>query len=396
LQLSSDYQAFRIGEEGDLFSHNVIEKRGVRPVFYLESNVIASTGNGSYDEPFMIETKTIENNLQVEASLKNNVITGNVTKGSYNLYKYCINDSATSTEGCTWKNVESKTITETLSEVDNYTMHVMDKSGHIAHSNTVSLKSFADLLVASNELWDSGLEDDGLRYVGSGAYNSETTPSNFICFGTTSSEECKANEDKYMYRIIGVFQDEEGNEHLKLVKFKQLGAYEWNLDNTEVNWKDSSLYENINGTEFLENTSYSYLQENAWLNKISNWRWTAVNTKGDSTVDYYKNSIMTPSNIYLHEMNKSTKTSSIGEWTNPTGKIGLIYVSDYVLSLGDTALSITGSTSNNAELFQIVYEPLVLTERLLSQFNFHHCTQQDYIIQLFWYMLFLNIQWKQR
>ena len=33
-----------------------------------------------------------------------------------------------------------------------------------------------------------------------------------------------------------------------------------------------------------------------------------------------------------------------GEWTNPTGKIGLMYVSDYALSLGSSALALTVST----------------------------------------------------
>ena len=65
---------------------------------------------------------------------------------------------------------------------------------------------------------------------------------------------------------------------------------------------------------------------------------------------------MTPSNIYLHEMNRSSKTNNIGVWTYPLGKIGLIYASDYVLSLGAEALAITGdedqvitgSTKDNA------------------------------------------------
>ena len=47
-------------------------------------------------------------------------------------------------------------------------------------------------------------------------------------------------------------------------------------------------------------------------------------------------------------MNRSSKTSSIGEWANPTAKIGLMYASDYTLSLGSSALAITGSTSSNA------------------------------------------------
>ena len=199
-------------------------------------------------------------------------------------------------------------------------------------------------------LWSSGLEGDGLRYVGSGSYNSETTPDNFICFGTTSMDECKANENKYMYRIIGVFPDEEGNQHLKLRKFKQLISKPWNDTAEDKNWRESTLYTDLNGTGFLGNTTYSYLQDKTWSNKIVNWKWTAVNTltKSDSGPHYYTGTTMTPENIYLHEMNLSTKTNNIGEWTYPTGKIGLIYASDYVLSLGDEALALIGSTSKNA------------------------------------------------
>ena len=198
-------------------------------------------------------------------------------------------------------------------------------------------------------LWSSGLEGDGLRYVGSGAYNGATTPSNFICFGTTSASECKANEEKYMYRIIGVFPDEQGNQHLKLRKFKQLGLQKWHSPNKDKNWGESTLYTELNGSYFLGNTTYSYLQDDSWSNKIENWKWTAVNTltHSNSGPNYYNSSTMTPANIYLHEMNRSTKTSIVGEWTYPTGKIGLIYASDYVLSLGDEALAITGSTYDN-------------------------------------------------
>ena len=198
-------------------------------------------------------------------------------------------------------------------------------------------------------LWSSGLEGDGLRYIGSGAYNGDTTPSNFICFGTTDKAECKANEDKYMYRIIGVFPDEQGNQHLKLRKFKQLEKKAWHSTNEDKNWGESTLYTELNGSYFLENTTYDYLQNATWSDKIVEWKWTAVNTKtySDKGPSYYNGSTMTPANIYLHEMNRSTKTSEVGEWTYPEGKIGLIYASDYVLSLGDEALAITGSTSSN-------------------------------------------------
>ena len=218
-------------------------------------------------------------------------------------------------------------------------------------------KDFAQFLVDNNTrvdgLWSSGLEGDGYRYVGSGAYNSETTPSNFICFGTTDKTECKNNEAKYMYRIIGVFEGADGNQHLKLISLKQLSStYAWNDTNADVNWGSSTLFRGLNGSYFLTNTTYDYLQNNTWLNKIEDWTWNAVNTKtySDSGPDYYNS--LSPSQIYLHEMNRSSKTSSIGEWTNPTAKIGLMYASDYTLSLGSSALTITGGTYDNRAILK--------------------------------------------
>ena len=214
--------------------------------------------------------------------------------------------------------------------------------------------TFAQNLIDSDNLWQSGLEGDGYRYTGGDAVGTSANPNNFICFGTTDKTECTANQDKYMYRIIGVFADSNGNNHVKLIKYKQLGAYEWNSDNqTVVPWKNTDMYKGLNGSYFLTNTTYDYLQDTTWSNRIENWTWSAVNTKtydGSSGPNY--NDGLTPSQIYLHEMNGSTKTSAVGSWTNPVAKIGLMYASDYTLSLGSNALAITGSTSTNSEILK--------------------------------------------
>ena len=207
----------------------------------------------------------------------------------------------------------------------------------------------SEKLIASGELWSSGLEGDGYRYVGRGAYNSETTPSNFICFGTSDKTECKNNEAKYMYRIIGVFPDNNGNQHLKLISLKQLGAYAWNVDDTtDTDWADSDMYAGLNGSYFLTNTAYDYLQNETWLNKIEDWTWSAVNTKtySNSGLDYYS---ITTEVMYLHEMNATSKENYcgacvIGEWSTPTAKIGLMYASDYQMSLGSSAVSYTSES----------------------------------------------------
>ena len=211
--------------------------------------------------------------------------------------------------------------------------------------------TIAEQLIDSGNLWQSGLEGDGYRYVGSGAVGTSTNPNNFICFGTNDKATCTANQDKYMYRVLGVFSDANGENHVKLIKYKQLGEYEWNADFlTDISWENSNMYKGLNGSYFLTNTTYDYLQNTTWSNKIENWTWSAVNTKtwdGSNGPDYSYS--LTPSQIYSHEMNRSTKTSTVGEWTTPIAKIGLMYASDYTLSLGSSALVITGSTSDNGD-----------------------------------------------
>ena len=207
--------------------------------------------------------------------------------------------------------------------------------------------TLVEQLIASGNLWQSNLEGDGYRYTGSGAVGTSTNPNNFICFGTTDKTECTANQDKYMYRIIGVFSDANGDNHVKLIKYKQLSStYKWNDTNADVNWDDSTLYASMNGAGFLTNTTYDYLQNTTWTNRIENWIWSAVNTKTTSNSGPDYSSGLKTEQIYLHEMNRSTKVSKIGEWTTPSEKIGLMYISDYALSLGSSALELLGSSSS--------------------------------------------------
>ena len=228
------------------------------------------------------------------------------------------------------------------------TITITPKSGNAGFSCDTSAPTAAEELIASGELWSSGLEGDGYRYTGSGAYNSETTPSNFICFGTSDKTECKNNEAKYMYRIIGTFEGSDGKQHLKLISLKQLGAYAWHSSNSGINWGASSLFKSLNGSGFLTNTTYDYLQNSTWLNKIEDWTWSAVNTltESNSGPNYYD---ITTEAMYLHEMNRTGKTSSVGAWTTPVAKIGLMYASDYQMSLGSSSLNYT-TTMNYSTL----------------------------------------------
>ena len=280
--------------------------------------------------------------------------------------------------------------------------------------------TFAEELIDSDELWESGLTGDGYRYTGTGnicKYNNGTyqtygemecktlynirrttnssgkitdttyetgiptsnasftyevtatfepestdssgVPNNFVCFGTTDKDTCLNNKDKYLFRIIGVFKDSNGENHVKLIKFVQLAYTKWNDEDFDGTWGESTLFSSLNGSTYLDNTSYI---ESSWKSKIADWTWTSVNTllyKSNGVSYYYT----TPKGVYEHEMLKASSSGvlcanssdtdgtvdrcKIGEWSNATGKIGLMYASDYALSLGDTALNMTGGTYTN-------------------------------------------------
>ena len=237
-----------------------------------------------------------------------------------------------------------------------------DKENNKASVNTTNTSycylyfSIPPYASQKSEMWDSPLEGDGYRYVGE-------NPNNYICFGTTDKTTCTNNMDLYMYRIIGIFEDSDGKEHLKLIKKETLNtSYKWHSDyQTSVDWGDSDLYKGLNGDYFLNNKYYSYMQDTTWTEKIVEWDYIATNTLTDESlgIDYVSN---TPKSIYLHELNRSTKTNqtcyrndstiadcSVGEWKEVSAKIGLMYVSDYMLSLGSITLDV--STLNTGWMY---------------------------------------------
>ena len=405
------FLAWYVDIDGCVNSNDVLYEYGVRPVFYLTKNVTA-LGAGSLENPFIItdDMGTTSTLLKLSLSASGSTLTTTITKRTGNLNKYCINNKA-SINDCEWKSVTSTTISYNMTSEGTYYAHVIDDAGYIAHSSYTYKKAIplTEHLIASGNLWQSGLEGDGYRYTGTGvtcsydsgnyigvANNQYTTPTcptlynytrttiasgatdnytystycpkgnssytysctelqgtifntvipnNFICFGTIDKSECTANQDKYMYRVLGVFSDANGDNHVKLIKYKQLGSkYAWNSDETvDVSLDNSELYEGLNGNYFLTNTTYDYLQSAKWSNRIENWTWSAVNTKTNTNNGPYYYDITTQQ-IYLHEMNRIGKSSTVGEWTNPVAKIGLMYASDYQMSLGASALELTGSS----------------------------------------------------
>ena len=331
------YHAWGIGAGGYVYTDYTFNSNYVRPTFYLNNNQTVSSGTGSIDNPIILSQLEI-NELSIKVNNSGPTLTATITKGIGKSLKYCINNKLEIND-CKWKSVTTSTIIYEMPKNGKYYVHVIDDAGYIANSYVIY--SFADLLVNKGEMWQSGLEGDGYRYVGTGSYNSASTPSNFVCFGTDDKSTCTSNPDDYMYRIIGIFDNK-----IKLIKLTSLSKNYIYDDNTIV---VPGFYHLDIASSINDKTLYSYMQDNHWYNMLSSYyddTFVDTLTVDENGPNYYNS--VTPTEIYLHETNRSTKSNTIGSWdTTYNKKISLMRASDYVLSLGETAKSMTTGTYSN-------------------------------------------------
>ena len=198
-----------------------------------------------------------------------------------------------------------------------------------------------------------------------GTYTDVTN--NYICFGTSITEECTKNIDRYMYRIIGYATDNDGATNtkagqLKLIKKEALEEpMQWHYNyNDNVNWFQSDLYKRISTKEYLQN---SYYVPSGWENKIADhtwWTgdvvWTSKGAWQDGAAVYKIETGKEPSDYYVLNMetgtlkshvtncvnqedpycNEDIKYDNIQErWTvHQSAKAGLTNLSDYYLAYG--------------------------------------------------------------
>ncbi|MBQ7031501.1 MAG: hypothetical protein IJN13_03910 [Bacilli bacterium] len=183
-----------------------------------------------------------------------------------------------------------------------------------------------------------------------------TTANNYICFGTSDKNTCVNETNKYMYRIIGITEDEK----IKLLKDSTLNTlYYWHNDNTdEVIWPNSDLYKGLNGIDgasysnmFINNSNFTYLNtSNMWYKKILFFDWKY----GSFFLDN-KNGI----EIFELEENLIDSVNS---------KIGLMYASDYYLAYDNSIIYYnSGESEHNPGSWLSAFNS---TERLLSYYGY--------------------------
>ncbi len=132
--------------------------------------------------------------------------------------------------------------------------------------------------------------DNSYRYA-------EANPNNYVCFGSDAAI-CPSDN---LYRIIGVFDDE-----VKLIKATSYGNYAWTSIGSNV-WSASSIRTTLN-------TTYYNTLDTIWQNKIATHTWKVGGIASNS---------ITPKETYDVEVGSSSSSTT---WS---GKIGLMYVSDY-------------------------------------------------------------------
>ena len=217
-------------------------------------------------------------------------------------------------------------------------------------SATDTLIALYDKETKTNNISTSGLfiddtKDVNLRYTGA-------TLNNYVIFGN----------DNELWRIVGIFNitDSDGNttRKLKIVRDSALGAYSWDSKlNSETNdyrgindWTDADLMKELNG-DYLDTTltanktnwynstwdlttrkpvlrqtgvfDYTTVIKQKYQNMISNSVWNIGGNGYTGSAPYTLN-LLTQ---YNRERNTITYQNS--RPTTWTGKVGLIYASDY-------------------------------------------------------------------
>jgi len=160
----------------------------------------------------------------------------------------------------------------------------------------------------------------------------DVVDNNYICFGTSNMNTCKTNPDTYMYRIIGISP----GGKIKVIKMTELGddAMQWYEDaDYDIPWTESFIYQNLNGSEFLNNTTYL---PSGWSSKISDTLWQhGYMTEDDFGLSLEDTVMPTGNDIYEVESKFSNKV---------TAKIGLMYINDYYYQLTNGACNVDAET----------------------------------------------------
>lgn len=152
--------------------------------------------------------------------------------------------------------------------------------------------------------------DGNIRYIGA-------NPNNYVYFNCSDYANQSDNTCE-KWRIIGLFNNitkSDGTKEnlVKIVKSDSIGTIAWD-ENLSGYWANATLQQNLNSGTYYTTT----LKNDVTRSKIENVMWNlgASSTTTDVTAKMF----------YERERSANTNNDEISAWT---GKVGLIYASDY-------------------------------------------------------------------
>ncbi len=273
----------------------------------------------------------IVNGIKYSATLNGNYVSSFPAKGNYEVIVDCENAKGR------WN--YTKWVAE-ISSVSGY------PSCNISFTSTTAT-NFNDYIISLNDTTQGNgkvVNEDGYRYEGK-------NPNNYVYFN---------NE---LWRIIGVFDE---NSHgisntnlVKIIRNDSIGGYAWHKSGTNA-WANSSLYYLLNNYYYnaTDGTSSSYCYQYSSTVK-GNCNYTKIGLQTD-----FRNMVQNNVTWYLGGLSATSKTVDTfyvnersdvsvpsGSTLTVTGKVGLMYASDYgysVLSSSCARTTNLGSYNTNA------------------------------------------------
>ena len=200
-------------------------------------------------------------------------------------------------------------------------------------------------------------DDNSYRYAGA-------NPNNYICFG--SDLETCPNDN--LYRIIGVFGDQ-----VKLIKYDYANS---NLLGIEGAYNSANIYTTSNYENYTGNLTT--INRYHWNKSLNNtWSQSVLNTTNlnstflNSISSTYRNQI---ADAIWYVNGYSTYSATPATWhdaesigTMWTGKIGLMYVSDYGFAASPSAWTTNIESYNSSTIYSNNWMYMGINEWTISR-----------------------------
>ena len=268
----------------------------------IDMSITAQAGTGAIAKYYYSKD---DGETYVSSITANYTFTG-LSKGTYKIKMYVEDVNGKKSD------VVSKTVEITVIPLADFIISLYNK------------KQGTNGIYYHDDDFDDSAADYSYRYAGA-------DPNNYICFGTEATT-CPSDN---LYRIIGVFDDKNhgvsGEKLVKIIKNATYGTHNWN--STSATWSSSSIRTYLN-TNFVNEKLSGY------TDKIATVSWK---------VSGHNNALITSKSFFDTEVGNATSTYS--------GKIGLMYVSDYGFAALPTYWSSNvGDYSSTAYNYDFLYK----------------------------------------